>query len=116
MPAEQDKAIFLRFLDKLRKANLGIIDEVRSSNFTFYSPNYPNWPRGFEGARKITTLDANIFSDAQSTVEDIFAEGDKIVVRWTIWRHLQRRAQTGIFEAGRGVRNGSDEHVSLREW
>jgi predicted ester cyclase len=84
MPAEQNKAIFLRFLDELRKGNLDIIEEVCSSNFTFYSPNYPNWPRGFEGARKIATMGAKIFSNAQSTVEDIFAEGDKMVVRWTI--------------------------------
>jgi hypothetical protein len=42
--AEQNKAIFLRLVDELRKDNLAIIDEVCSADFSFHSPNWPNWP------------------------------------------------------------------------
>jgi hypothetical protein len=42
MTAEENKAIFLRFIDELRRGNLDAIDEFCSPNFAFYSPNYPD--------------------------------------------------------------------------
>jgi hypothetical protein len=39
MASEQNKAIFLRFIDELRKGNLAIIDEMCSPDFVFHSPN-----------------------------------------------------------------------------
>ena len=44
MTADQNKTIFLQFIDELRRGNLAIIDEVCSPNFAFHSPNWPNWP------------------------------------------------------------------------
>src|SRR5690349_1317215 len=48
MTAEQNKAIFLRFIDELRRGNLAIIDEVCSPEFAFHSPN---WQNGREESR-----------------------------------------------------------------
>ena len=84
MTAEQNKAIFLRFIDELRRGNLTIIDEVCSPDFTFHSPNWPNWPRGIEGARKLATYSSQLYRDARTTINDIIAENDKVAVRWTI--------------------------------
>jgi len=95
MSAEDNKAIFLRFLEELRRGNLGSVDEVCSPNFAFYSPQYPNWPRGVEGARKLITLSRSLFPDAQSTIEDIFAAGDKVAVRWTFRGTYQGEAKPG---------------------
>jgi predicted ester cyclase len=83
MMTEQNKAIFLRFLEELGKGNLEIIDEVCSPDFAFHSPNWPDWPRGLEGARKLATHARTLFRDAQGTLDDIIAEGDKVAVRWT---------------------------------
>jgi SnoaL-like polyketide cyclase len=81
MSAEENKAIFLRFVDEIKKGNLGVIDEVCSASFTYYSPSDPDWPRGLEGARKLV---ARVTSgDLLSTIEDIFAGDDKVAVRWT---------------------------------
>lgn len=55
MTTEQNKAIFPRFIGDLGKGNLEIIDEVCSPDFAFHSPNWPDWPRGLEGARKLAT-------------------------------------------------------------
>jgi hypothetical protein len=82
--AEQNKAIFLRFVDELRKGNLAIIDEVCSADFSFHSPNWPNWPRGIEGARKLATYGRQLYRDAHATIDDIIAENDSVAVRWTI--------------------------------
>jgi ketosteroid isomerase-like protein len=81
MSAEENKAIFLRFVDEIRKGNLGVIDEVCSANFTYYSPGDPDWPRGLEGARKLVTRVTS--ADLRWTIEDIFAGDDKVAVRWT---------------------------------
>src|SRR5215472_7699790 len=83
MTAEQNKVIFLRFLDELRKGNFDIIAEVCSPNFTFHSPNWPNWPRGLEGARKLAAYGEMLYRDAYGTLDDIIAEGDRVAVRWT---------------------------------
>jgi hypothetical protein len=44
MSAEENKAIFLRFVNELGKGNLDIVDELCSPDFAFHSPNYPDWP------------------------------------------------------------------------
>ena len=84
MSAEENKAIFRRFIKELGKGNLGIIDEVCSPDFAFHSPNFPDWPRGLEGARKLATAGPSMFADAQTKLEDIFAADDKVVIRLTI--------------------------------
>ena len=84
MSAEENKKIFLRFIRELGKGNLGIIDEVCSPNFAFHSPNFPDWPRGLEGARKLIAAGPTIFSNAQTTIDDVFAADDKVVMRMTI--------------------------------
>jgi predicted SnoaL-like aldol condensation-catalyzing enzyme len=82
--AEQNKAIFLRFVDELRKGNLAIIDEVCSPDFRFHSPNWPNWSRGIEGARELATYGRQLYRDARTTIDDIIAENDRVAIRWTI--------------------------------
>jgi hypothetical protein len=81
MTAEQNKAIFLRFVDELRKGNFDIIDEVCSPDFTFHSPNWPNWSRGLEGARRLATYGRMLYRDAHGTLDDIIAESDKVANR-----------------------------------
>ena len=81
---EDNKANLLRFFSELRKGNTSAIDEVCSPDFAFHSPNFPNWPRGLEGARALATLGPSLFSDNQSTIDDVFAAEDKVVVRWSI--------------------------------
>src|SRR6266446_510621 len=81
---EDNKAILLRLFSELRKGNNSALDQVCSPDFAFHSPNFPNWPRGLEGARAIATLGPSLISDSQSTIDDVFAAEDKVVVRWSI--------------------------------
>jgi predicted ester cyclase len=102
--ATTNKAIFLRFLEELKKGNQRIIDEVCSPNFMFYSPHYPHWPRGLEGAHKLVTPSPAI-ADLRATVEDIFAEGDKVAVRWTFRGTYQGEARPGFPKPGERYTN-----------
>ena len=106
MTAEDNKARILRFVSELNKGNLGIIDEVCSPTFAFYSPSKPDWPRGLEGARKIITTAAAAISDLQSTIEDIFAEGDKVAVRWTFRGTYRGEALPGYPKPGERFTQG----------
>jgi predicted ester cyclase len=103
MSAEENKATLLRFLDELKKDNLDIIDEVFSPNFAFYTPFYPNWPRGLDGARKMITQLRTVIPDLQATVEDIFGEGDKVAVRWTFRGTYQGEAKPGFPNPGERI-------------
>lgn len=94
--AERNKAILLRLFSELRKGNTSAIDEVCSPDFAFHSPNFPNWPGGLEGARAIATLGPSIFSDSQSTIDDVFAAEDKVVVRWSIRGKYIGEPKTGF--------------------
>src|SRR5712692_3263796 len=71
--AEGNKAILLRLFSELRKGNTSALNAVCSPDFAFHSPNFPNWPRGLEGARAIATLGPSLFSDTQSSIDDVFA-------------------------------------------
>jgi ketosteroid isomerase-like protein len=84
MSAEDNKAILLRLFSELRKGNTSVIDEVCSPHFAFHSPNFPNWPRGLAGARALATLGPSLFSDSQSTIDDVFTAEDKVVALWSI--------------------------------
>src|SRR5262250_2842836 len=84
MSPEENKAIFLRFLNELRNGNHSIVDEVCSPDFAFHSPNFPCWPRGLEGARQLILAGPSMFSESQSTLDEIFTADDKVVVRFTI--------------------------------
>jgi hypothetical protein len=59
MFAEDNKAIVRRLFP--RRNGQYQIDEVCSANFAFHSPNFPNWPRGLEGAQAIATLGVKSF-------------------------------------------------------
>ena len=84
MTAEENKAIFRRFMRELRKGNLAIIDEVCSPNFEFRSPNFPKWPRGLEGARTLAMEGGRLIANGETTLDDFFATEDRVVVRMTI--------------------------------
>jgi len=101
MSAEENKALILRFLDEYRKGNGGIIDEVFSANFAFHSPANLDGPlRGLEGTREMIAKSAAIFPDLQATVEDIFAEGEKVAVRWTFRGTYRGEAKPGFPKPG----------------
>ncbi|HXN86429.1 MAG TPA: nuclear transport factor 2 family protein, partial [Candidatus Binataceae bacterium] len=71
MSPEENKAIFLRFIKELGKGNLGIVDEICSPDFTFRSPNFPDWPRGLDGARQLAVVGRSLFSHLQNKIDDI---------------------------------------------
>jgi hypothetical protein len=103
MSAQENKAIFIRFIEELERGNVGIIDKVCSPDFRFYSPNSPNFPRGLEGARMLVDRGRN--SEARGRIEDIIAEDDKVAVRWTYTGVYRGESRPGTRSQERKLRS-----------
>jgi predicted ester cyclase len=83
MSLEENKALIRRAVEEIwNKGNHDAID-------TFYAVDGidhgapPGSPPGFELFKQFHTLVCAAFSDIQLTVEDLIAEGDKVVGRFT---------------------------------
>lgn len=92
MSTEVNKASARRFYDEVfNKKNKAAIDEFIASNQVDHAAP-PATPGGLAGARQTITMYLTAFPDLHFTVEDIIAEGDKVVARLAV-----RRTQQGAF-------------------
>lgn len=81
--SEQNKAIVRRLIEEAWKGNLDVIDELVDRDYVGYDPSNPEPVRGPEGMKEFVTTYRTAFPDANITIEDQIAEGDKVVTRWT---------------------------------
>jgi steroid delta-isomerase-like uncharacterized protein len=80
---EENKALARRFtVDLWGKRNVALIDQLLSPDFLSHDP-FPGLPADREGERKLLAVHIAAWADAESTVEDQIAEGEKVVTRWT---------------------------------
>ena len=83
MSTEDKKALVRRFVDEVQSGgNTDLIDEICSPEFVNHSAP-PGTPADREGIRILTTMFKGAFPDSYFTVEDMIAEGDKVVTRKT---------------------------------
>jgi len=89
---EVNKASMRRFYDEVfNKKNRAAIDEfIDPTQVDHAAP--PGTPGGLEGAKHTVTMYLTAFPDLHFTVEDLIAEGDKVVARLTV-----RGTQLGAF-------------------
>lgn len=95
MSIEENKAIARRWNEEVwSKGSLATVDELLATNFVFNYPA-PGAEPNREGYKQTVTNLCTPFAGIQSTIEDIIAEGDKIVIRW-IWRGTHKGEFMGI--------------------
>jgi len=98
----QNKAVVLRSESELwSKGNLAVADELYSPDFVCHFVVGPEW-KGVEGLKAVVASHRTSFPDWQEKVEDIIAEGDKVVIRFTS-TGTQRGEFQGIAPTGRKV-------------
>jgi len=106
MSAEQNKAVFRRFVEEVfNQGNIGLVDEIFTPNFAEREELPPGFPPGREGVKQLTRVLRQAFPDFKATIEDMLADGDKIVVRMS-WRGTQRGEFMGIPPSGKSVSFG----------
>jgi steroid delta-isomerase-like uncharacterized protein len=85
MSAEDNKALVRRFFEEFwDQKNLAAADELLASNHVDHTPGSPpELPHGPEGFKQFGSVYFTAFPDLHLTIEDMVAEGDTVVTRWT---------------------------------
>ena len=82
--SEQNKAIARRFYDEVvGQGKIELIDELVDPNVIEHD-EFPGQAPGREGVKEVFVMFRTAFPDLQFTVEDMIAEGDKLVTRLTM--------------------------------
>lgn len=82
----ENKAIARRLRhDIWNTGNLAIADEICADDFVNHNndPLTPDFGRGPNALKQLVTMYRTAFPDAHLSIEDIVAEDDRVVVRWT---------------------------------
>jgi steroid delta-isomerase-like uncharacterized protein len=99
--SEQNKAIVRRLFEELwNKGNLSVADQLFSPNYAHHDPSTPDFGRGPESERKRATLYRTAFPDLQLTIEDMIAEGETVMARWSC-RGTHKGDLSGIAPTGK---------------
>lgn len=84
MSEEENKAKTRRFMDEVfNKGNMAVINELLAPNLVEHNP-FPGYPPGLEGFKQGVAAFRKGFPDLHITVDDLIAEGDKVVIRSTM--------------------------------
>src|SRR5438093_1073901 len=84
MGEEENKATARMFYEEVvNRGNIGVIDKVTAENYVDHTAA-PGMPPGREGEKQWFLMLRAAFPDGHTTIDDIIAEGDKVVVRGTM--------------------------------
>jgi ketosteroid isomerase-like protein len=85
MSLEQNKAIVRRvFAEIANRGDMSVVDELYANDFVDHSA-FPGQAPGPAGIKEAVGDFRSLFPDLEVTIEDLVAEGDKVVSRET-WR------------------------------
>jgi len=82
MSVEENKALVQRLVEVYNTGNLAALGEVLAPEFVYHNAP-PGQKPGREGYKEAQMSGQNAFPDLHYTIEDMIAEGDKVVVRVT---------------------------------
>jgi len=102
MSLEENKALARRSMEEIwGKGNLDTVDELYAADFVWHwAP--PGVASNREGYKQFVTTCFAAFGDVHCATEDVIAEGDKVVIRWT-WRATHKGEYMGIAPTGKQV-------------
>jgi steroid delta-isomerase-like uncharacterized protein len=101
--SEANKNIVRRLFEEVwNKGNLSVADELFAPTCTHHDPSTPDFGRGPESEKKRVTLYRTAFPDQRMTIEDIIAEGETVMVRWSC-RGTHKGDLSGIAPTGKQV-------------
>jgi steroid delta-isomerase-like uncharacterized protein len=83
MSTEQNLELVRRFLDGINRHDLDVLDEVCAPSYLAHFPGTPG-PLTREGIKPVWAQFFAAFPDLTHALEDIFADGDRVVVRMAL--------------------------------
>ena len=85
----------------VNKGNLSVVDQIFATDFVNHSPDV-RITSDREGIKKFITMVRSAFPDYHNIIEDLIAEGDRVVVRVSC-RGTHRAEFMGIAPTGKSV-------------
>lgn len=101
MSTEDNKAVIRRLIDGLNQQDVAVLDEVCAPDFVFHDPNNPQVRSREDFKHWMTELYAT-FPDLRFSLEDVLAEGDRVVYRYT-FRATHRGSWRGVSPTGKSI-------------
>ena len=101
MPAEENRAIVRRLMEGAY-TNPEVHDELVADDYVGHFPPNPTL-HGPEDLKRFNAEAAVAFPDVRVTIEDLLAEEDKVVIRWTLRGTHRGELRGGIPATGRRV-------------
>jgi len=90
---EANKALARRFHEEIfDQGNLDVADEILAPDFTWYNPPTETFVTGPEAVKQQARELRGFIPDFVLTDEDVIAEGDRVVIRWTLRGSAQTEA------------------------
>jgi steroid delta-isomerase-like uncharacterized protein len=84
MSVEENKALIRRLYDETNRWNLAAMDDLFAADMIDHNPPpVPGMAPGLEGIKQAFRVFLDAHPDGTHTVEDMVAEGDKVVARVT---------------------------------
>jgi steroid delta-isomerase-like uncharacterized protein len=102
MTTEQNKALVKRAWDEVfNQKKLTVVDELFTSDYIYHGPQGQEF-RGTESLKQLLSHYLEAFPDLHIDIEDLIAEGDKVVSR-VISRGTHKGELQGIAPTGKKV-------------
>jgi steroid delta-isomerase-like uncharacterized protein len=99
--SEQNKANVRRLFEEVwNKGRVSVADELFAPTYNHHDSSTRDAGRGPESEKKRVTLYRNAFPDIRFTIEDLLAEGETVVARWSC-RGTHRGELNGIDPTGK---------------
>jgi steroid delta-isomerase-like uncharacterized protein len=101
--SEQNKTVVRRLFDELwNKGNLQVADEIFAPTYQHHDASTPDLGKGPESEKKRVNLYRNAFHDLRLNMEDLIADGETVVARWSC-RGVHKGELNGIAPTGKQV-------------
>ena len=102
--SEDNKALVRRELVEIfNEGKLELADELLASDYTVHDSALAEPIHGTAGFKRLRASYHDASSDVHTTIEDMIAEGDKVVTRWTTRGTHDRGEMMGVPPTGKRI-------------
>jgi steroid delta-isomerase-like uncharacterized protein len=99
--SESNKNVVRRLFEEVwNKGNLQVTDELFAPNYAHHDASTPDAGRGADSEKKRATVYRTAFPDMRLTIEDLIAEGETVMARWSC-RGTHKGDLSGIAPTGK---------------